>query len=286
MTVSMKDLLTAGVHFGHRTQRWNPKMKHYLYGKRNGIHIFDLEKTAHKLNDALQFLYTQASLGKTVLFVSTKNQTVDILPEEAKKAHMPYLANRWLGGFLTNFPTIKKRIQYLISLEENVESGEMRKNYTKKEALMFKREIIKLNEVLEGVKTLKHLPDVVFVADAVRDHLAIAEAHKMHIPVVAICDSNADPELVDYPIPANDDALRSLKLVIAAASDAIMQGRKAYTPPAEKREPMKPKYKTKEQPIEKIVVAETDVAEKEADEDKEVKKAYSRKKATPKPAQK
>ncbi len=286
MSVSMKDLLTAGVHFGHRTQRWNPKMKHYLYGKRNGIHIFDLEKTAHKLNDALGFLYTQASLGKTILFVSTKNQTVDILPEEAQKAHMPYLANRWLGGFLTNFPTIKKRIQYLLSLEQNVESGDMTKNYTKKEALMFKREIIKLNEVLVGVKTLKNLPDVVFVADAVRDHLAIAEAHKMHIPVVAICDSNADPELVDYTIPANDDALRSLKIIIAAVSDAIIEGRRAYAPLSEKREPMKPKITGKEKPIDQIVVAETDVAAKEIEEDKEVKKEYARKKTIPRPAQK
>lgn len=265
MSISMKDLLQAGVHFGHRTQRWNPKMKHYLYGKRNGIHIFDLEQTAHKLNEALAFLYDQVSIGKTVLFVSTKNQTADILPNAAKEANSPYLANRWPGGFLTNYPTIKKRIQYLLSLEENKESGELTKKYTKKEALMFERDILKLNEVLVGVKTLKGLPDVVFVADAVRDQLAIVEAHKMKIPVVAICDSNSDPELVDYVIPANDDALRSLALVIQAVSSAIQQGRKAYVPakaPENKQSAPRPNA----QPIEKIQVSNEAMAEKDEGE--------------------
>jgi small subunit ribosomal protein S2 len=265
MSISMKDLLQAGVHFGHRTQRWNPKMKHYLYGKRNGIHIFDLEQTANKLNEALAFLYDQVSIGKTVMFVSTKNQTADILPNAAKEANCPYMANRWPGGFLTNYPTIKKRIQYLLSLEENKESGELTKKYTKKEALMFERDIIKLNEVLVGVKTLKGLPDVIFVADAVRDQLAIVEAHKMKIPVVAICDSNSDPELVDYVIPANDDALRSLALIIQAVSGAIQEGRKAYVPPrAAESKPAAPRPNAK--PIENIQISQEAMAEKDKGE--------------------
>ncbi len=265
MSITMKDLLKAGVHFGHRTQRWNPKMKHYLYGKRNGIHIFDLEQTANRLNTALAFLYDQASIGKTILFVSTKNQTADILPTAAKAANAPFLGNRWPGGFLTNYPTIKKRIQYLLSLEENKESGELTKKYTKKEALMFERDILKLNEVLVGVKTLKGLPDVVFVADAVRDQLAIVEAHKMKIPVVAICDSNSDPELVTYVIPANDDSLGSLKIIIDAVSDAIQQGRKAYVParaPENKMAAPRPNAK----PIEAIEVSAAAMAEKDQGE--------------------
>ena len=264
MTISMQDLLSAGVHFGHRTQRWNPKMKPYLYGKRNGIHIFDLEQTAHALNAALQFLYNQASVGKTILLVSTKNQTTEILPVEAQKANVPFLANRWPGGFLTNFPTVKKRIQYLLSLEGDIESGEMTKKYTKKEALMFKRTIAKLNEVLVGVKNLKNLPDVLFVADAVRDRLAILEAKKMKIPVVAICDSNSDPDLVDYVIPANDDALRSLTLIISAASDAIQQGRKAYTPTTAAKDEDKNKKGTRiGKPIDELEISEETMAEKD-----------------------
>lgn len=265
MSISMQDLLTAGVHFGHRTQRWNPKMKSYLYGKRNGIHIFDLEQTAHALNKALQFLYNQASIGKTILFVSTKNQTSEILPVEANKANVPYLANRWPGGFLTNFSTIKKRIQYLLSLEENAESGELNKKYTKKEALMFKRTISKLNEVLIGVKGLKNLPDVLFVADAVRDRLAIMEAKKMKIPVVAVCDSNSDPDLVDYVIPANDDALRSLTLIISAASDAIQQGRRSYSSNTNDGE-KKIAAPKNAQPIDKLEISAEVMAEKAAAE--------------------
>ena len=267
MTVSMQDLLTAGVHFGHRTQRWNPKMKQYLYGKRHGIHIFDLEQTAHALNRALQFLYQQASIGKTILFVSTKNQTSEMLPAEAKKANVPYLSNRWPGGFLTNFPTVKKRIQYLISLEGDAESGELTKKYTKKEALLFKRMIGKLNEVLEGVKILKGLPDVVFVADAVRDRLAIMEAKKMKIPVVAICDSNSDPDMIDYVIPANDDALGSLNLIITAASDAIQQGRGAYASNKgeEKNKTSATGAKTAK-PIDNVQISAEALAEKDAAE--------------------
>ncbi|MBI4836007.1 MAG: 30S ribosomal protein S2 [Candidatus Abawacabacteria bacterium] len=262
----MQDLLQAGVHFGHRTQRWNPKMKSYLYGKRHGIHIFDLEQTAHALNNALQFLYNQASIGKSILFVSTKNQTSEILPVEAKKANVPYLANRWPGGFLTNFPTVKKRIQYLISLEGDIESGELTKKYTKKEALMFKRTIGKLNEVLEGVKILKSLPDVIFVADAVRDRLAIVEAKKMGIAIVAICDSNSDPDLVDYVIPANDDALRSLNMIISAASDAIQQGRKAYAPTRDEGQERKRDNSAQAKPIDKLEISAEVMAEKEAAE--------------------
>ncbi len=277
MSISMQDLLTAGVHFGHRTQRWNPKMKSYLYGKRNGIHIFDLEQTAHALNNALQFLYNQASIGKTILFVSTKNQTVEILPAAANEAHVPYLANRWPGGFLTNFSTIKKRIQYLISLEENAESGELTKKYTKKEALMFKRTISKLNEVLIGVKTLKNLPDVVFVADAVRDRLAITEAKKMKIPVVAICDSNSDPDGIDYVIPGNDDALGSLKLIITAASEAIQEGRKAYRPAGNEEAQKRPSTAKNAKPIDQLEISADVMAEKD-----EAEKPAAKKKAAPK----
>lgn len=266
MSISMKDLLAAGVHFGHRTPRWNPKMKHYLYGKRGGIHIFDLEQTANQLNEALAFLYDQASVGKTILFVSTKNQTSTILPEAAKAANIPYLANRWPGGFLTNFRTIKERIKYLISLEENKQSGELTRKYTKKEALMFERDIVKLNEVLEGVKPLKNLPDVVVVFDAVRDQLAIAEAFKMKIPVIALCDSNADPSKVKIVIPGNDDALRSLTLMVNAAAQAVAEGRKAYTPSVRESRDQRPAASASVKPIDKLDISAAVMSEKDEGE--------------------
>jgi len=258
MKITMQEMLSCGVHFGHQTRRWNPKMKKYIYARKSGIHIFDLEKTAHSLNKALTFLKKQAAEGKTILFVSTKSQTKTLLPEEAQKANMPYIEKRWLGGFLTNFKTIKKRIKHLNDLESKKEAGEFEK-YTKKEGLLLDREINKLNELLGGVKNLTELPDVLFIIDTIRDHTAVLEAKKLGIPVVAIVDSNSDPDLIDYPIPGNDDAIRSLKLLVGTVASIIADGKKL----APKTTPKPVKQKTeKEKAVEKIEVKKENKAEK------------------------
>jgi len=220
MQITMQDLLEAGCHFGHRTQKWNPKMKKFIYGSKAGIHIIDLEQTAHALNRALGFLKRIVSEGQTVLFVSTKSQTTNILPEKALACGMPYVSTRWLGGLLTNFSTIKRRIKHYRDLEEARDTGALEK-YTKKEIILFERELAKLDRLFKGVKELKALPDAIFVADPLRDELAVKEANILGIPLIAICDTNSDPGLIDYPIPANDDAVKSLELIISLVSSVV-----------------------------------------------------------------
>lgn len=220
----VKDMLDAAVHFGHKTQKWNPKMKRYLFGSRNGIHIFDLDKTRECLLTALDFVQHATASGKVILFISTKPQASQLIIDSAHAANQPYVVHKWLGGLLTNFSTMKLRIRYLRTLKEQEVSGEFDK-YTKKEASELRKVIVKLESALGGVSSLDKLPDAIFVADAVRDFIAIREAKKMKIPVIAIVDSNADPDGVTYPIPGNDDAIKSLTYLITAVKDAMVSGK-------------------------------------------------------------
>jgi small subunit ribosomal protein S2 len=220
----MKELLEAGVHFGHQTKRWNPKMREYIFGQRNGIYIINLQKTVQKFREALDFLQRTAASGGTVLFVGTKRQAQDIVGEEAQRAGAPYVNVRWLGGTLTNFRTIKKRIERLRWLENFVQNP-VEGRYTKKEMLGLEKERVKLAKVLSGIRTLDRLPEALFVIDPKKEHIAVLEANKLGIPVVAVVDTNCDPEAIDYPIPGNDDAIRAIKLFAGRAADACLEGR-------------------------------------------------------------
>lgn len=226
--VNLKEMLDAAVHFGHKTQKWNPKMRKYIYGEKNGIHLIDLQKTQQCLEKAVEFLKHSSASGKRILLVSTKPQAAHLIVEAANAAHMPYVVHKWMGGLMTNFSTMKQRIRYFRTLKEQEKSGEFEK-YTKKEAAELKKAIAKLENALGGVQELDKLPDVVFVADAVRDRIVIKEANKMKIPVVAIVDSNADPDGIAYPIPGNDDAVKSLTYLISMVKNAMVMG-KGKTP--------------------------------------------------------
>jgi small subunit ribosomal protein S2 len=217
----LKEMLANAVHFGHQTNKWNPRMKRYLYGVRDGIHIFDLQKTFEKLNEALAFIQKTVKEGKSIVFVSTKQQAASLIENSAKKCNMPYVTHKWIGGLLTNFSTVKKRIKYYIELEEKANSGELEK-YTKKEISQFKKELEKLSIAFSGLKDMKKKPDAIFVVDCVRDHIAVNEAKKLNIPVIGITDSNANPDEIDYPIPGNDDAVKSLKYFLSKIEDAIL----------------------------------------------------------------
>jgi small subunit ribosomal protein S2 len=226
--VELKEMLSNAVHFGHQTHKWNPKMQPYLYGIRDGIHIFDLQKTFDQLQNAMSFIQKTIAEGKKVLFVSTKQQAASIVEATAKKCNMPYVTNKWIGGLLTNYSTVKKRIKYYLDLQEKEASGDFDK-YTKKEASKFKKDLDKLGIAFGGLKGLKKAPDAIFVIDCVRDNIAINEAKKLNIPIIAITDSNADPDMVDYPIPGNDDAVKSLKYFLSKIEDSILnaQSKKA-----------------------------------------------------------
>jgi len=222
--VNIKQLFEAGSHFGHKTSRWHPKMAPYIHSKRGGSHIIDLTKTVENLDIALGFVETVAGKGKQVLFVGTKAQAKPIIEEVAKDAKMPYVSVRWLGGMLTNYKTINERVKHLKKLEERMESGELANRYGKLEVQRYQEEIDSLNNVLGGIKNLNGAPGAVFVADAQIDSLAIKEATKLGIPTVAIVDSNVDPTIVTYPIPANDDAIKSVKLITEAIGEATKSG--------------------------------------------------------------
>ncbi len=222
--ILMKQLLEAGVHFGHQTKRWCPKMKEYIFSERNGIHIIDLQKTLVKLEEAYEFLKDQAKEGKTFLFVGTKKQAQQSVEEEAKRCGAFYVTQRWLGGMLTNFSTIKPRIEYMIRLEEMKNNGKLEK-LPKKEALKYERELEKLVKLFDGLRRIDTLPDVVFIVDPKREEIAVREAKRLNIPIVAIVDTNCDPESIDYPIPGNDDAIRAVKLIVSKMADAIIEGR-------------------------------------------------------------
>ena len=221
--ISMKQLLEAGVHFGHQTRRWNPKMKEYIFTERNGIYIIDLSKTVKKIEEAYSFIRDLAADNKTVLFVGTKKQAQESIEQEAKRCDMFYVNQRWLGGMLTNFKTIQERIARMRKIEAMEENGEF-DLLPKKEVVKLKLEYEKLVKNLGGIKELKKLPGALFVVDPRKEHIAIAEARTLHIPIVAIIDTNCDPEEVDYPIPGNDDAIRAVKLIASKIADAVLEG--------------------------------------------------------------
>ena len=225
--ISMKELLEAGVHFGHQTRRWNPKMKRYIYHERNGIYIIDLHQTLKLVETAYEFVREVGSRGGSILFVGTKRQAAEAIAAAADRAGMPYVNKRWLGGMMTNFETIKARIKHLDELDAGAESGEWSR-LTKKEALNLDRERGKLDNYLGGIRNMKVLPQAIFIVDLKREHIAAAEANKLKIPVVAIVDTNCDPDVVDYVIPGNDDAIRAIRLLSGKMADAILEGRAMY----------------------------------------------------------
>ena len=230
--VSMKQLLEAGVHFGHQTRRWNPKMAPYIFTERNGIYIIDLQKTVKKLDEAYNFVKSVAENGDTVLFVGTKKQAGDSVKEEAVRAGAHYVNARWLGGMMTNFKTIQRRIKRLEQLHQMEEDGTFNL-LPKKEVVKLQLEIEKLEKYLGGIKTMTRLPGALFIVDPRKEKIAVAEAKKLGIPIVAIVDTNCDPDDVDYVIPGNDDAIRAVKLIAGAMADAVIEGRQGEQGEAE-----------------------------------------------------
>lgn len=221
---SMIELLEAGVHFGHQTQRWNPKMKPYIYGARNGIYVIDLRKTTDMLDKAYAVVREFAARNKNILFVGTKKQAAEVVAEEAKRAGAYYINRRWLGGLMTNFETIRARVNKLRELEDFIASGHVDK-LPKKEVAQLQRQLAKLSKTLGGIKEMRGLPDLIFVVDQQKELIAIQEANKLNIPVICLADTNANPDNIDYLIPGNDDAIRSIKLITSKLADAILEGK-------------------------------------------------------------
>ncbi|WP_314718735.1 30S ribosomal protein S2 [uncultured Fretibacterium sp.] len=222
--VSMKQLLECGVHFGHQTRRWNPKMKPYIFTERNGVYIIDLQKTVRGLDKAYDFIRTTASEGGTVLFVGTKRQAQDTIRDEATRCGQHFINQRWLGGLMTNFPTIRKRVQRMLELRKYDEDNTWEK-FSKKELAALRKEQLKLEKYLGGIAKMTAVPDAIFLIDPRREENAIAEARKLGVPVVSIVDTNCDPEVIDYPIPGNDDAIRAIKLITGLMANAVIEGR-------------------------------------------------------------
>jgi small subunit ribosomal protein S2 len=222
-TITMKELLEAGVHFGHQTKRWNPKMKEYIFGERNGIYIIDLQKTLKLFKDASKFVTDLCAGGKTILFVGTKRQAQDAVAEEATRAGMPYINQRWLGGLLTNWVTVQKSVKRLQELDEMATDGRY-ELLTKKEVIKLERERKHLQANLAGIKSMKRLPDALFIVDSNNEAIAVKEARKLGIPVVAVVDTNCDPTVIDYVIPGNDDALRAIRLFTSKIADSAAEG--------------------------------------------------------------
>ena len=256
--VTMKDLLECGVHFGHQTRRWNPKMKKFIFGERKNIYIIDLQKTLRYFKYTYNVVRDAAAEGQTILFVGTKKQARSAVKEHAERCGMPYVSTRWLGGMLTNYPTIKKSIRKLEIIEQMEENGQI-DLLTKKEALMLRRKKDKLNAYLEGYRHMKKLPDMVFVIDAVKEHIAVKEARRMGMKVIAPLDTNCDPDVIDYPIPGNDDAIRSINLFCREMAEAIIEG-KAALAEAEEEEVLEVAEVAAEEVLAETVAAE-EVAE-------------------------
>jgi small subunit ribosomal protein S2 len=221
--ITQQELLEAGVHFGHLTRKWNPKMAPYIFMEKNGIHLIDLNKTAVNLDEAAQAIKNIVKSGRKILFVATKKQAKEIIENEAKRVNMPFVTERWLGGMLTNFSTVRKSIKKLQTLEKMASDGTY-VNINKKERLMIEREKIKLSRLLGGIADLNRLPAALFLVDIKREHIAVAEAKKLNIPTIGMVDTNSDPNLVDYAIPANDDAAKSISLIARVITDAIVEG--------------------------------------------------------------
>ena len=225
--IGMKQLLEAGVHFGHQTRRWNPKMKPFIFGARNGIYIIDLQRTVRLFHTAYQFVVETAAAGESVLFVGTKQQARDTILEEAQRCGMYFVNHRWLGGMLTNFKTIKLRIDRLKELDAMIQDGSINR-FPKKEILQLQNEREKLERNLGGIKDMTRLPGALFVVDTNRENISVLEANRLGIPVVAVVDTNCDPDVIDYPIPGNDDAIRAIRLVTSKMADACVEGRQRY----------------------------------------------------------
>jgi small subunit ribosomal protein S2 len=222
---TMKQLLEAGVHFGHQTRRWNPKMRTFIFTARNGIHIIDLQQTVTRLNEAHDFIVGAVANGESILFVGTKKQAQEAIKEAAESSGQYYVNHRWLGGMLTNFETIQKRIKYLRDLENRKERGEFDR-LTKKEAQHYQDEMDRLEKLLGGIKDMRRLPGAIFVVDTKKEHTAVLEARRLDIPVIALADTNTDPDEMDYPIPANDDAIRAVRLLCSKIAEAAIEGRR------------------------------------------------------------
>ncbi len=242
-TASMIELLEAGMHFGHPTQRWNPKMKPYIYGAKNGIYVLDLRKTTQKLDEAYDIVREMAARGRNIVFVGTKKQASDVVMEEAQRAGIYYINRRWLGGMLTNFETIRSRVSKLREMEDFINSGHVDK-LPKKEVAQIMRKLGKLSKTLGGIKDMRGLPDLLFIVDQKKEFIAIQEANKLNIPVICLADTNADPSGINYIIPGNDDAIRAIKLVASKLADAAIEGKqlrenKAISAKAEKIEQIK-----------------------------------------------
>ncbi|HVC46791.1 MAG TPA: 30S ribosomal protein S2 [Terracidiphilus sp.] len=260
-TITMKELLEAGVHFGHQTKRWNPKMKEYIFGERNGIYIIDLQKTLKLFKDASKFVTELCGSGKTILFVGTKRQAQDAVAEEATRAGMPYINQRWLGGLLTNWITVQKSVKRLQELDEMAVDGRY-DLLTKKEVIKLERERKHLQANLAGIKTMKRLPDALFIVDSNNEAIAVKEARKLGIPVVAVVDTNCDPTVVDYVIPGNDDALRAIRLFTSKIADSAAEGVNLVGDKAFAEEP------PAEQPAEEgVAVVEASAGEEDVDLD-------------------
>ncbi|MBI5182903.1 MAG: 30S ribosomal protein S2 [Nitrospinae bacterium] len=225
--VTMKQLLEAGSHFGHQTKRWNPKMKKYIFGARNGIYIIDLQKTLEKFKEAIEFVKEITSAGRHILFVGTKKQAQELISEEAKRCNMFYINQRWMGGMLTNFETIKKSVNRLKELEEMKNNG-VYDSLPKKEIIKLEKEMKRLDKFLGGIKSMKNLPSAVFIVDLRKERIALSEAQKLGIATIAIVDTNCDPDNIDYVIPGNDDATRAIKLVLSTIADAVIEGRRLF----------------------------------------------------------
>jgi small subunit ribosomal protein S2 len=221
--VTMKQLLEAGVHFGHQTRRWNPKMKRFIFGERNGIYIIDLQQTLERIDTSYRFVRTTVENGGTILFVGTKKQSQEPIQKQAERANSPYVNYRWLGGMLTNFQTVHARVAKLRELEHQVQSGET-EQMIKKEGLKVKRELAKLERNLGGIRNLERAPDAIFVIDTKKEHIAVTEANRLGIPVIAVVDTNCDPDVIDFVIPGNDDAIRAANLMCRIVADAVIEG--------------------------------------------------------------
>lgn len=247
--VSMKQLLEAGVHFGHQTRRWNPKMARYIFTERNGIYIIDLQKTVRKLEDAYNFVRDIAANGDEVLFVGTKKQAQDSIREEATRCEMPYVNARWLGGMLTNFKTIQRRIKRLEQLRAMEADGTF-DLLPKKEVTKLKLEIEKLDKFMGGISGMKKMPAAMFIVDPRKERIAVSEAKKLHIPIIAIVDTNCDPDEIDYVIPGNDDAIRAVRLISSAMADAVLEGRQGVQGAEEATEEAAAEEKAEEAAVE------------------------------------
>lgn len=266
----MKELLEAGVHFGHQTKRWNPKMKRYIFGEKNGIYIIDLEQTVKNLEQACQFLTNLASEGKMILFVGTKRQARRAVDVQAKRCGMPYVNQRWVGGMLTNFQTIRKSVSRLQKLEKMKTDGTF-ELLSKKEIATINKEIAKLLKDLEGVISMTKLPGALFIIDPKKEEIAIREANKLSIPIVAIVDTNCDPDKIDYPLPGNDDAIRAIELMTSKVADSVIGGRQMLLDGLEGKEKAEKKQKTKKEEKKTEKKQEEKKAEKKQEEKGKIK---------------